>query len=293
MQIKGVVQAQLPAFKPTFVDDRAGRGEEEGEVRRERGGGGGKENNNNRVPTKDSNNYPQFNTKYNPPRHQLNPSHSLRFSSPPHQEVTYVINCCPWVTAAASDLAEEIVRRENSSRICIGSIPGSWSSPRALPPPKFLPSSSRSSTSSEANGKGPWDWEDDGTATGFSSHAVEVMMGLIRSASDSALNKFDRSCGMPPFILDSSVRYVALGMIEAAKVAGDWVERNEMVEVEGRKETVGEIERSSHAKANEIIHLNGTAEGAGQRERAMRVHQLSQALCYKRIERGGREGRIR
>ncbi|GMI21552.1 hypothetical protein TrCOL_g6112 [Triparma columacea] len=62
---------------------------------------------------------------------------------------------------------------------------------------------------------------------------------------------------MPPFLDDGSVRYVAEGMIEAAKVAGDWVERNEMMIPEGTKETVGEIERSSHVKANEIIHLNG------------------------------------
>ncbi|GMI44448.1 hypothetical protein TrCOL_g5603, partial [Triparma columacea] len=62
---------------------------------------------------------------------------------------------------------------------------------------------------------------------------------------------------------------------------------------EQKLETVAEIERSSLVKANEIIHLNGTAQGVGARERAMRVHQLSQALCYKRIERCRQEGRIR
>ena len=39
--------------------------------------------------------------------------------------------------------------------------------------------------------------------------------------------------------------------------------------------------------------MHSLTQGVGARERAMRVLLLSQALCYKRIERGWQEGRIR
>jgi hypothetical protein len=198
LQIKCTVQAQLPAFNPTFS------------------GVGGKEQ-----------------------------------EEEEREEITYVISCCPWATAKAADLAEEIFRREKASRIGVGYVKGVWARRNKSPLNLNVPPSPGGAEAGEQ------EWEDDGTATGFASHAVTVMMGLIRSCADSVLNKFDRSCGMPPFLDDGSVRYVAEGMIEAAKVAGDWVERNETMIPEGTKETVGGIERSSHVKANEIIHLNG------------------------------------
>jgi len=173
---------------------------------------------------------------------------------------TYVITTSPWIVKCAHEVAIKHLNRLKILSNCF--------SLAAVERP-------------DLNGSQYW------------SHCVSLISASIRRETDGPMNKFDKLCGMPPFLRDDEVNFVAEGMMKAAVIAvkDGRMAKNNMLDMVGMEE----VESRSMQKAHSIVQADHNkspaSERVGTREFRMRVLQLQQAFTYEMISRAKREGR--